>query len=204
VIKLYTLNPSHSASEIVTPRAGARRLTISRPIEPFPNMPVSSFDGAIECAIYDDLDSLLRAHGVANLAAFLASYGSDRWIARPNVIVDREVPESSRVVKLTSIFKRLDAMTREKFLQYYPAVHAPLVRKTPELLRYEQNYLVGGPEAQFNLRFDAVAELWWSDRDTAIRSWSSPQIQIEQAQDTTNFIKAAGSIVLFGDEQVVG
>jgi uncharacterized protein (TIGR02118 family) len=203
MIKLYALNRNPSTSEVVTPRAGVRRLTIGRSIAPFANMPPSNFDGAIECATYDDLESLLQAHRVPDLAAFLATYGSDRWIARPNVIVDGKVPDSPRVVKLTAIFKRLGTMTREKFLEYYPAVHAPLVKKTPELLRYEQNYLIGGPEADFNLRFDAVAELWWADRDTAIRSWSSPQIQLEQAQDTTNFIQAAGSISLFANEQVV-
>jgi uncharacterized protein (TIGR02118 family) len=203
MIKLYTLNSSHSASEVVTPRAGVRRLTISRAIAPFPNVPASDFEGAIECAIYDDLESLLRAHRVTDLAAFLSTYGSDRWIARPNVIVDGQVPDSPRVIKLTSIFKRLGAMTREKFLQYYPTMHAPLVKKTPELLRYEQNYLAGGPEADFNLRFDAVAELWWTDRDTAIRSWSSPEIQVEQFQDCTKFIAASGSINVFGNEEVV-
>jgi uncharacterized protein (TIGR02118 family) len=202
MIKLYTLNPSHSASEVVTPRAGVRRLTISRSIAPFPNMPPSNFEGAIECAIYDDLESLLQAHGTPNLAAFLSTYGSDRWIARPNVIVDGDVPDSSRIIKLTSIFKRLGTMTRERFLQYYPTVHAPLVKKTPDLLRYEQNYIMGGPEADFNLRFDAVAELWWADRDTAVRSWSSPQIQLEQFQDCTNFILAAGSISVFANEKV--
>jgi uncharacterized protein (TIGR02118 family) len=166
-------------------------------------MPASDFEGAIECAIYDDLESLLQAHRVPDLAAFLSRYGHDRWIARPNVIVDGQVPDSPRVIKLTSIFKRLGAMTREKFLQYYPTKHAPLVKKTPDLLRYEQNYLIGGPEADFNLRFDAVAELWWADRDTAIRSWSSPEIQLEQFQDCTNFIAATGSISVFGNEEVV-
>jgi uncharacterized protein (TIGR02118 family) len=202
MIKLYTLNPSHCASEVVTPRAGVRHLTISRPIAPFPNMPPSTFDGAFECAIYDDLESLLRAHRVPDLAAFLSTYATDRWIARPNVIVNGDVPVSSRVIKLTSIFPRLEAMTREQFLQYYPTMHAPLVKKTPELLRYVQNYLVGGQEADFNLRFDAVAELWWADRDTAVRSWSSPEVQLEQARDCENFI-AAGSITLFGNEEVV-
>jgi uncharacterized protein (TIGR02118 family) len=202
MIKLYTLNLNRSESEILTPRAGARRLTISRPIAPFPNMQGSEFQGRIECAIYDDLEGLLRAHGVADIAAFLTTYGSDRWMAWPNVIVDGVVPDSSRVVKLTSIFQRLGGMARENFLQYYPTTHAPLVRKTPELLRYVQNYIVGLPKAHFDLRFDAVAELWWADRDTAIRSWSSPEIQLEQARDCLNFIALPGPIALFGTEEV--
>jgi uncharacterized protein (TIGR02118 family) len=201
MIKLYTLKPSHLASEVVTPRTGVRRLTVSRAMAPFPNMP-PSFDGAIECGIYDDLQSLLRAHRVPDLAAFLATYSTDRWIARPNVIVNGAVPDSSQTIKLTSIFTRLGGMTRERFLQYYPTIHAPLVKKTPELLRYEQNYLVGGPEADFSLRFDAVAELWWTDRDTAIRSWSSPEIQLEQSRDCENFI-GPGSVSIFGSEEVV-
>jgi uncharacterized protein (TIGR02118 family) len=202
MIKLYTLNPNHSASEIVTPRAGVHRLTVSRSIVPFPNMPTSGFQGSIECAIYGDLQSLLQAHRVPDIRAFLSTYGSDRWLAWQNVIVDGVVPDSSRVVKLTSIFKRIAGMTRENFLQYYPTMHAPLVSKTPELLRYVQNYIIGEPKQPFDLRFDAVAELWWPDRDTANRSWSSPEIQVEQARDCMNFIEVPGPITLCGTEEI--
>src|SRR5262249_41550377 len=153
-------NPDRS--KLLTPRAGAIDLTVSTgDIEPWSTLPPGLYQGSFECARYDSTDSMLRAFGCRTLAEFKAASRGFRWWAEENVIIDGTVPRSANTIKLTSIFPRIAGMTRAKFLERYPGVHAPLVRKTPELPRYVQNYIRSDDEARFDLEFDAVAELWW-------------------------------------------
>ncbi len=197
MIKLFTLNGDPRAVTPITPTAGVISLTISRPVARWSTMPPKIFSGSIECAVYETLSDLLRPHDCADMQAVLARRPGTQCVAEENPIITGSVGRSG-TIKLTSMFGKLQAMTMQDFLHHYPNNHAPLVRKTPELPRYNQNYALSpGPGPLINT-FDAVAELWWPDRETAIRSWSSPAVQMEQAEDCTRFIGSGET--LFGDE----
>jgi uncharacterized protein (TIGR02118 family) len=201
VIKLFTLNRNPDAQACITPIAGALTLTVSRPVARWDTMPPEVFDGAIECATYAEVSDLLRAHDCANLAELLARDLGERCIARENVIIDGAPPRSDGSIKLTSMFARLDRLNFDQFMEHYPNRHAPIVRTTPELPRYVQNYALDSGPRELVTSFDAVAELWWPDRETAIRSWSSDSVQIDQAEDCTRFI--GRGVTLFGDERYI-
>jgi uncharacterized protein (TIGR02118 family) len=199
MIKLFTLN-SNPDGPCITPKAGARTLTVSRPVARWSTMPPEIYGGSMECAAYDELSDLLAAHGCADLPALMRQRPGDRCVAIENVIIDGSVGKGPGVIKLTSLFRRPASMSRAAFMAHYPNNHAPLVRKTPELPRYVQNYAL---EETVDLpqSFDAVAELWWPDREMAIRSWSSDAVQVDQAKDCEIFI--ARGVTLFGDERYV-
>jgi uncharacterized protein (TIGR02118 family) len=113
----------------------------------------------------------------------------------------RATQRSERTIKLTSMFARLGNLNFDQFMDHYPNRHAPIVRTTPELPRYVQNYAIDSGPRELATSFDAVAELWWPDRETAIRSWSSDSVQIDQAEDCTRFI--GRGVTLFGDERYI-
>jgi uncharacterized protein (TIGR02118 family) len=200
MIKLFTINRNPSQVSVITPLDGVQMLTISNAIEPWDTLPPNRFVGAIECACYENLQAMLKAHDSADVDEMLARRPGDRCIAVENVIIDGRVRPSSETVKSTSLIRRSGDFSRQMFLEHYPQRHAPLVRKTPELRRYVQNYAI---ESSIKGGFDGVAELWWPDRDTAIRSWSSEEIQIEQFADCKNFLSFEGCEALFGDERFV-
>jgi uncharacterized protein (TIGR02118 family) len=153
----------------------------------------------MECAHYDDIAGLLDDHGCASLAELQSRPAARRWVAQEWVAIDGAPMPHPGVVKLTSTIQRQPYLTREQFCAHYQNVHAPLVRRTPLLVRYVQNYLIDAESAGSNSEFDAVAELWWNDRESAEQSWSSPQIQDEQARDMPNFM-TLHSVFMFGDE----
>ncbi len=201
MIKLFTMN--NNPSTVLTPRTNALMLTVTKPMpEPWPVASPTRFEGAIEIARYKDVAAMLFGLGYVNLHEFIAKSRGFRWFAEENVVMDGTLPPSPKTVKLTAFVARKEGMSREAYLKYYPSVHAPLVKKTPELPRYVQNYIICDNEATYDQEYDGVAELWWPDRDTAFRSWASPEIQVEQANDCLNFLSMR-SLFIYGDEKQV-
>jgi len=78
------------------------------------------------------------------------------------------------MIKIVFCIRRLPALTRAEFHEYWRDCHAPLVREVAPVLRirrYVQSYTIdiaaisAAVEARAGLpAFDGVAELWW---DTA-------------------------------------
>jgi len=201
VIKLFTFNTNPST--VLTPTTNALSLTVTSPMpQPWPVESPTRFEGAIEIARYKDVTSMLSALGHVNLYEFIAKSHGFRWYAEENVVIPGTLPPSPNIVKLTAFVARKEGMSRAAYLKYYPTVHAPLVKKTPELPRYVQNYIMSDDETTYDLEYDGVAELWWPDRDTAFRSWASPEIQVEQGADVLNFLSMR-SLFIYGDEKQI-
>ena len=73
------------------------------------------------------------------------------------------------MIKLVTLLKRLDGMTRKEFEWRWLNVHAPIAAVFPGLRGYVLSFstMPGEPQA------DGVAQLWFDDRSGAQRSYAS-------------------------------
>jgi len=91
-------------------------------------------------------------------------------------------------------------MSVAEFQDYWRNRHAPLVPRTPHLLRYVQCHVLPETyESDTPPAYDGVAELWWPDLAKFQESWASPELQVEQFNDTRNFV-GSGSAALLAEE----
>jgi uncharacterized protein (TIGR02118 family) len=197
--KIFVINPAASGRDIVTPLAGAvRRLSVSAPVRTWTGMPSPNFEGRFECAYYDDERAMLAAYGADSLADLVAD--GLHWPVAERIILDGAPADGA--VKMTAMVMRKAGMHQAAFTAHYRDVHAPLVRKTPHLIRYVQNDILP-VRSPYDLEFDAVAELWWNSFEEGDRSWNSPEIQEEQKVDMRNFAGGGRSLFVIGIERRV-
>jgi uncharacterized protein (TIGR02118 family) len=201
VAKLFTLNPFASGRGTATSRTkGLRRLNVSTPLDGWSGLPRPCYAGRVEIAFYADDASMLADNGCSTWRDF-ARPDAMRWPVHERVIIDgRPAGPVDSVVKMTALVSRKDGTSHEAFLQHYRDVHAVLVRKTPDLVRYVQNDILA--DAAFDREYDAVAELWWDDAARRNRSWHSPEIQQEQMSDMRTFASPR-SLFVVGDDRCV-
>ena len=64
------------------------------------------------------------------------------------------------MLKLISLMKRKDGMTKEEFIQWATVDHAPFAREIPGM----RKYVVNVTEAE-DAPFDAANEMWFDDED---------------------------------------
>lgn len=73
--------------------------------------------------------------------------------------------------------------------------------RTPHLICYVQCHVLPElHETNTPPAYDGVAELVWPDLATFQESWASPELQVEQANDTRNFVNSRGSTALLVEE----
>lgn len=159
-----------------------------------PSLPPFDFDGVAEGMV----PSLESALAFSSSRAYQEGLKKDEpnflkgqpvvLLAHEHVIIpgpdiDRDTP----FVKMMTFFHRKPGMTMEEFSDYWLNKHAPLVHRTPGLVRYVQNHVL--PETVNNLEpiFDGVAELWWPDMDSFQKAKISPELAKEQMKDSVNF-----------------
>ena len=109
-------------------------------------------------------------------------FGEPRWVLKP--------ARSARL-RCVFFFNRKDGMSRRDFLGYWHHRHAPLVPRTPGLAGYLQCALVASAP------YDAVTELYWSDRASLDRSLRSDELNREQAEDAERFVDGASIVRAF-------
>jgi uncharacterized protein (TIGR02118 family) len=124
-----------------------------------------------ESARFMDLDHIVVLSGVENIVQWGPAHIDLKNILRALWVVTRK-PD----------------MSLEAFQDHWRHTHAPLVPRTPSLVRYIQ-YHVSEQRCGAGIpQFDGVAELAWNNLAEYRESWQSYQIQHEQFQDMPNFL----------------
>lgn len=100
--------------------------------------------------------------------------------------------------KLITLLTKKQAMSDEEFARYVLEVHAALAKKMPGLRRYVLNMVQRPPNRE--PEYHAVAELWFDDRESMKKAFSSPEGQLTQ-KDTGEF--ASGTTTLFIEEHEI-
>jgi uncharacterized protein (TIGR02118 family) len=72
------------------------------------------------------------------------------------------------MLKLISLMKRKDGMTKEEFIQWATVDHAPFAREIPGM----RKYVVNVTEAE-DAPFDAANEMWFDDEDARAAGFGS-------------------------------
>jgi uncharacterized protein (TIGR02118 family) len=89
-------------------------------------------------------------------------------------------------------------MDDDESRRYLLNVHAPLAKKMPGVRRYVMNIVQRPPNREPD--YHALAELWFDDRESMKKTFSSPEGEITQ-KDTEAF--AAKMMTLFIDEHEI-
>lgn len=136
---------------------------------------------------------------------FIDTSGLAFLLTQENVVVPGpSFAKDTRAVKLLALVKRKPGMSVAEFQDYWRNTHAPLVPRTPHLLRYVQCHVVPAMyEADTPPLYDGIAELWWSDIAKLQEAWASPEIQVEQLPDAQKFIDGRNSTALLAEENRV-
>jgi uncharacterized protein (TIGR02118 family) len=95
--------------------------------------------------------------------------------------------------KLFAFLKKRDDLTMAAFTAYYEQNHVPLIASlAPAPLAYRRRYLTRenplGREKDKTVDFDAMTELWFSDRD-AYRAWMAAISVPAVAEDEARFLQ---------------
>jgi uncharacterized protein (TIGR02118 family) len=98
--------------------------------------------------------------------------------------------------KLIILLTKKQGMGDDEFARYFLNVHAPLARKMLGLKKYVVN-IVQRPPPYKEPEFDGVAELWFDDRESMKRAFSSAEGVVTQ-KDTEKF--ASKTVSLFIEE----
>jgi uncharacterized protein (TIGR02118 family) len=170
------------------------------------SFPASPFDGAAE-VWFDDLNAALQMRespeyleGAYKDEPNFIDQPALRWLAtRENVVV-----AGAPMAKGAKCVKGLFLVSVAEFQDYWRTKHAPLVPRTPHLLRYVQCHVL--PETYESATppaFDGVAELWWPSVEKFTESWASPELQVEQLNDAKKFVDGQNTVAFLAEENRV-
>jgi len=174
-----------------------------------PGFSASPYEGVAEAW----LDSVETASGFRTNPDYLEGAHKDEpnfidtssltfLLTRENVVVPGPAfAKDTSAVKCLFLVKRKPGMSVAEFQEYWRAKHAPLVPRTPHLLRYVQCHVLPETyESDTPPAYDGVAELWWPDVAKFQESWQSPELQVEQLHDARNFGDGTSSTALLVEE----
>ena len=102
------------------------------------------------------------------------------------------------MIKLIGFLTRKEGMTVADFQAYWRDVHAPMIARSPGLLRYIQSHACPEVYDTYPPAFDGVAEAWFEDMDAFDAAVAAPGWQ-EAIADVGNFM-APGGGRLFANE----
>ena len=95
--------------------------------------------------------------------------------------------------KLIILLAKKHGMGDEEFAGYFLNVHAPLARKMVGVRRYVVNIVQKPPNRE--PEFHGVAELWFDDRESMKKAFSSAEGGVTQ-KDTEKFASKAVSLFI--------
>lgn len=99
------------------------------------------------------------------------------------------------MIKTVTLLRRRPDLSSEDFHRHWREVHAPLVLRLPDVVRYVQCRPVeGGPSTDATI--DAIAEVYYADLDALRHTLESPEYA-ELLADEPNFMGAATRELVF-------
>jgi uncharacterized protein (TIGR02118 family) len=177
--------------------------------QPVTGFSACPYEGVAE-VWFDDLDAAQRMRespeylegAFKDEPNFIDMPGLTRLVTRENVVVaGPAMSKDFPCVKGLFLVKRKLGMSVAEFQDYWRNRHAPLVPRTPHLSRYVQCHVLPETyESDMPPAYDGVAELYWSDLAKFQESWVSPELRVEQFNDTRNFVDGKNSLALLAEE----
>jgi uncharacterized protein (TIGR02118 family) len=176
------------------------------------SFPSAPFDGAAE-VWFDDLNAALRMRespeyleGAYKDEPNFIDQPALRWLATQENVVVAGAPmaKDAKCVKGLFLVKRKPGLSVAEFQDYWRTRHAPLVPRTPHLLRYVQCHVLPETyESDAPPVYDGVAELWWPSVEKFKESWASPELQVEQLNDAKKFVDGQSTVAFLAEENRV-
>jgi uncharacterized protein (TIGR02118 family) len=124
-----------------------------------------------DAARFMDVDKIVVLSGVENIV----QWGPARI-------------DLKNILRALWVVTRKPDMSLQAFQDHWRHTHAPLVPRTPSLVRYIQYHISEQRCGAGMPQFDGVAELSWNNLTEYRESWQSYQIEHEQFPDMPNFL----------------
>ncbi|MEM1229822.1 MAG: EthD domain-containing protein [Pseudomonadota bacterium] len=106
-------------------------------------------------------------------------------------------------IKITFPFRRLAALALADFQHYWWHQHGPIAAQTDGALCYTQQHLLPTGDGAPPPRYDAITELHFADRDTAVAAMASEHMKVDQTEDARNFVDLDSVAIVLMREQVL-
>jgi|SRR5208283_4242826 len=100
--------------------------------------------------------------------------------------------------KIMILLTKKQTMSDDDFARYFLEEHVSLAKKMPGLRKYVVNIVQRPPNKEPD--YHGVSELWFDDRESMKKAFTSPQGGLAQ-KDTDNF--ASKAMTLFIDEHEI-
>jgi uncharacterized protein (TIGR02118 family) len=105
------------------------------------------------------------------------------------------------MVKLVYCLTRKPGMSLDEFSRYWHAVHGPIGRRIPGLLRLVQSHAIPDPDTE-QTSYDGMAELWFEDIAALQAARRSSDWQAS-SDDEQNFVDAAHTALFLTVEREI-
>jgi uncharacterized protein (TIGR02118 family) len=126
------------------------------------------------------------------------------WLPTNEVVVIAGPEDGRERIKGVFFPHRLPGMPVAEFQRHWRTVHAPLVPRTPHLVRYVQDHTLPQAYEDGTEPFsDGVAELSWDSAELMAESLASDAVQVEQGEDVDNFVDRGRQVVVVVSERAV-
>jgi uncharacterized protein (TIGR02118 family) len=83
------------------------------------------------------------------------------------------------MIKSISMLTRKAGTTHEQFTKHWVEIHAPLAHAVPGVRRYVQSHILEERKRadipSTDVDVDGIAELWYDDRESMMRSAATPE-----------------------------
>lgn len=172
-----------------------------------PGLPLPDFHGVAE-SIARNLEAALafpntrtyREGVYKDEPNFMEGHATAIFAKEHVIIPGPKIEQDTPLVKLMTFFQNKPGMSVEECHDYWLNRHAPLVPRTPGLMRYVQNHVLLETYEEFNPPFDGIAELWWPDMTSYEIAIKSPELSQEQWKDTGKFANGKTSVGMLCNE----
>jgi hypothetical protein len=100
------------------------------------------------------------------------------------------------MLKLIALISKKPDITREAFIDYYEANHAPLIKRLlPMIGEYRRSYITPGmvPGGDVALDYDVVTELTFEDQGVLDAFWETitrPEVLAAIREDESHFLQS--------------
>ena len=104
------------------------------------------------------------------------------------------------MVKLIYCICRKQGLSRDEFIRYWIAVHAPLGLRIPGLRKLVHSYALDIEGDSRPADFDGMAELWFDNPEAVVEARHSPEWAASSA-DESNFVDLTRSAYFVSEER---
>ena len=111
------------------------------------------------------------------------------------------------MIKVSLFLTRRSDLTREQFSDHWMNKHWPVVQTVPEVMEATRHYVQlhnvdGLPSAVTPAPYDGVAEVWFDNKEAAVKVMTSKDWATIVGEDDKLFLDTSKTVAMFSEERI--